>query len=119
LPTIPNTPTWIALSEHFQQDIEANSLIELVEAGGNTRFSELSFQDQNMLLDISKQRLTPKTLELLTQLANERDLSTAIENLYSGAIVNQSELRPALHTALRQSSGEYPSVDGKNTQPQI
>ena len=72
-----------------------------------------------MLLDISKQRLTSKTLELLTQLASERDLSTAIENLFNGGIVNESELRPALHTALRQSSGEYPSVDGKSLQSQI
>ena len=115
----PNTPAWIALSKHFQKDIAANSLIKLFEAGGSTRFAELSFQDQNLLLDISKQRVTPKTLELLTQLASERGLSTAIENLFNGGIVNQSELRPALHTALRQSSGEYPSVDGKSLQSQI
>ena len=72
-----------------------------------------------MLLDISKQRLTPKTIDLLIQLAKERNLTQAIENLFTGAIVNQSELRPALHTALRQSSGTYPTVDGKNIQPQI
>ena len=60
MPTTPNTPAWIALSEPFQKDIAANSLIKLFEAGGNTRFAELSFQDHNMLLDISKQRLTPK-----------------------------------------------------------
>jgi len=119
LPATPNTPAWIALSKHFQKDIAANSLIKLFEAGGSTRFAELSFQDQNMLLDISKQRLTPKTLALLAQLASERDLSTAIENLFNGGIVNESELRPALHTALRQSSGEYPSVDGKSVQSQI
>jgi len=119
LPTTPNTPAWIALSKHFQKDIAANTLIKLFAAGGSARFTELSFQDQNMLLDMSKQRLIPKTLELLTQLANERNLSIAIENLFCGAVVNQSELRPALHTALRQSSGEYPSVDGKNTRPQI
>jgi glucose-6-phosphate isomerase len=119
LPATPNTPAWIALSKHFQKDIASNSLIKLFEAGGSTRFAELSFQDQNMLLDISKQRLTPKTLALLVQLASERDLSTAIENLFTGGIVNESELRPALHTALRQSSGEYPSVDGKSVQSQI
>ena len=115
----PNTPAWIALSKHFQKDIADNALIKLFEGGGSSRFAQLSFQDQNMLLDLSKQRLTPKTLDLLTQLASERDLSTAIENLFNGGIVNESELRPALHTALRQSSGEYPSVDGKSVQPQI
>ena len=97
----------------------ANPLKHLFEAGGTTRFAELSFQDQNMLLDISKQRLTPKTLELLINLAEERGLKQTIENLFTGAIVNQSELRPALHTALRQSSGEYPEVDGESIQSQI
>lgn len=119
LPTTPNTPAWNALTNHFQQDIAASPLKNLFEAGGNTRFADLSVQDQNMLLDLSKQRLTPKTLELLIQLAEERNLAQAIENLFTGAIVNQSELRPALHTALRQSSGKYPEVDGASIQPQI
>ena len=119
MPTTPNTPAWNALTTHFQQDIAASPLKHLFEVGGDTRFSDLSFKDQNMLLDISKQRLTPKTIDLLIQLAKERNLTQAIENLFTGAIVNQSELRPALHTALRQSSGTYPTVDGKDIQPQI
>jgi len=119
LPTTPNTPAWNALTTHFQQDIAASPLKHLFEAGGDTRFSDLSFKDQNMLLDISKQRLTPKTIDLLIQLAKERNLKQAIENLYTGAIVNQSEQRPALHTALRQSSGTYPTVDGEDIQVQI
>ena len=119
MPTTPNTPAWNALTTHFQQDIAASPLKHLFEAGGDTRFSDLSFKDQNMLLDISKQRLTPKTIDLLIQLAKERNLKQAIENLYTGAIVNQSEQRPALHTALRQSSGTYPTVDGEDIQVQI
>ena len=119
MPTTPNTPAWNVLTTHFQQDIAASPLKHLFEAGGDTRFSDLSFKDQNMLLDISKQRLTPKTIDLLIQLAKERNLKQAIENLYTGAIVNQSEQRPALHTALRQSSGTYPTVDGEDIQVQI
>lgn len=68
-----------------------------------------------MLLDISKQRITPKTLSLLESLANERNLKQAIEDLFTGKHINWSEDRPALHTALRQATGPQPQVDGQDT----
>ena len=116
MPTTPNTPAWQALSQHFQQDIACQPLKRLFAAGGEARFAELSWQAQSMLLDISKQRLQTKTLTLLQNLATERGLKEAIESLFEGEVVNQSELRPALHTALRQTTKPFPKVDGEDTQ---
>ncbi|TVQ70336.1 MAG: glucose-6-phosphate isomerase [Oceanospirillales bacterium] len=65
------------------------------------RFEELSFSFGDMLLDFSKQRVTKKTIKLLSTLAEQCDLKKWINDLYSGVKINTSEDRPALHTALR------------------
>ena len=50
-------------------------------------------------------------------LARERGLAAAIEGLFSGARVNTTENRPALHTALR--GDEHVIVDGVDLRPEI
>lgn len=109
------TKSFQALQAHYQKDIAHQALKHLFNAGGATRFQELSLQSQGMLLDISKQRITPKTLGLLESLANERNLKQAIEDLFTGKHINWSEDRPALHTALRQATGPQPQVGGQDT----
>jgi len=104
--SVTQSQAWKALEEHFQEDILPHTLKQLFHAAGSERFEQLSVADQGLLLDLSKQRLTPKTLELLIQLAQQQGLSDAIENLYAGGLVNPSELRPALHTALRGTQGQ-------------
>ena len=112
---IPNTTAWQALAEHYEEDIKHHPLKQLFADGEGNRFKELSFNEHGFLLDISKQRLTPKSLTLLENLANERNLKQAIEDLFTGKPINWSEDRPALHTALRQTKGPFPRVDGIDT----
>ena len=107
--------TWSKLEQHYQETIQPTPLKHLFTQGGEDRFSQLSRKSQGMLLDISKQHLLPETIDLMIQLAEEKGLQQAIENLFTGELVNWSELRPALHTALRQSQGLYPKVDGQDT----
>jgi glucose-6-phosphate isomerase len=118
--SVTQSQAWKALEEHFQEDILPHTLKQLFHAAGSKRFEQLSVADQGLLLDLSKQRLTPKTLELLIQLAQQQGLSDAIENLYAGGLVNPSSLRPALHTALRGTQGQQlPAVDGQAVAPLI
>lgn len=112
---IPNTEAWQALAKHFHEDIEHLPLKQLFSTGEANRFEGLSFSAEGFLLDISKQRLTPETLALLANLAKERSLQQAIEDLFTGKHINWSEDRPALHTALRQSKAPFAQVDGINT----
>ncbi|OGV42123.1 MAG: glucose-6-phosphate isomerase [Legionellales bacterium RIFCSPHIGHO2_12_FULL_42_9] len=60
----------------------------------------------NLTLDYSAQRLDPTALALLCELADECALREKINALMTGHPVNQSEQRPALHTALRVFSEE-------------
>ena len=75
----------------------------------SSRTEDLSFEIQDLCIDFSKQLITGETIDLLSALAYERGLSEKIHALFSGEIVNTSENRPALHTALRLSTG--PSED--------
>jgi len=83
------------------------------------RFDHFSIQIDDLLVDYSKNLVTDRTIELLTNLANDCGLPTAIENLFSGWRVNSTEDRPALHTALRNFSGSAVMVDGKDVMPAV
>ena len=76
------------------------------------RFAQFGFTQDNLLLDLSKQRITDETLNLLIELAKERNLPNWIESLFKGDHINDSEDRPALHTALRTPKDTTLEVDG-------
>ncbi len=59
-------------------------------------------------LDFSKHLCNDTTLALFQRWAEQAGLSSAIAALFDGAVVNPSEKRAALHTALRASDGDAP-----------
>jgi glucose-6-phosphate isomerase len=54
-----------------------------------------------LYLDLSKNRVNPAALQALATLFQSYQASDRLKTLYCGAIVNNTEHRPALHTALR------------------
>ena len=92
----------------------ASSTLALLFARDPNRFARLSFEWDDWLLDVSKERLGEETLPLLVAHANECGLAGWIAALFAGEKVNQSERRPALYTALRQSDDTPLVVDGRN-----
>ena len=73
----------------------------------------------DMIMDFSKQKIDEAVLSNLITLANERELAQEIHRLMTGEIVNDTEHRPALHTALRQPQGEQVWVEGVNVIEQV
>ena len=110
------TKAWQDLSDHFNE-IEKTTLKELHL--DKNRQAEFSIQNEDVLVDFSKNRITKKTLALLVALANEVDLKDAIEKQYTWAVINATEGREVLHTALRSNSDEPVLVNDKNIKPQI
>lgn len=100
---------WKALQEHAEP-LKQTHIRELFQAPD--RFEQLSVKACDCLLDFSKQRITTETVDKLIELAHQQKLGEWIEQMFSGAIVNQSENRPALHTALRQPDSLPLEVDG-------
>ncbi len=69
-----------------------------------SRFQKFSLKAAGLFLDYSKNRITDLTFTHLIYFANAAGLPAQIEALFSGEWVNNTEERPALHPALRDSS---------------
>ena len=118
LPKINPTQTeaWKALNTHFaQNDFELRSLFQY----NPERFNQFSIQRKEYLFDYSKNLIDAKTFELLQNLAEESKLKSAIDAMFSGEKINETEGRAVLHTALRDFSDQEILVDGENIKPGI
>ena len=72
----------------------------------NDRLENFSISWSNFYLDFSKNRFSNNTLKLLTNLCEETDLKNNIDQYFNGAIINETESRAVLHTALRSSGND-------------
>ncbi len=109
------TEAWKKLQTHFDQtDFDLRTLFLQPE-----RFNNFSIEKENFIFDYSKNLITQETLELLVQLAVECQVKDAIESLFTGEKINETENRAVLHTALRDSSDEPLFHDGKNIKVDI
>lgn len=118
LPKINPTQTaaWKALNDHFSQnDFELRTLFQY----NPERFSQFSIQRENYLFDFSKNLIDDRTFSLLQNLAEECNLKSAINAMFSGEKINETEDRAVLHTALRDFSEKEILVDGENIKPAI
>ncbi len=111
------TKAWKSLEEHFKA-IKDTHMRDLF-ARDEKRFERFSIQMEDLLVDFSKNRITNETLDLLVQLAEECQLKDGIEQMYSGAMINETEQRSVLHTALRNRSNTPVEVNGEDVMPQI
>lgn len=93
--------SWPKLFTHLQQLQEGDRRISDLFTADPNRFESFSAQEGNILLDYSKNFVTHETLELLFQLAEEAELSSAIKAMFRGEKINNTEGRQALHVALR------------------
>ena len=111
-----HTESWKALTEHFEQnDFDLRTLFEY----NPDRFNQFSVKREGYLFDYSKNLLDSRTKELLIQLAEECQLKDAIDKMFSGDKINETEGRAVLHTALRDFSDQPILVDGEYIKPQI
>ena len=121
LPRINPTSTqaWFLLKKHHDEEMNRVHMRDLFSADPD-RFNHFSVKlGDDFLFDYSKNILKPKTLQLLLQLADETGVANAIEQLFTGVAINETENRPVLHTALRNFSGNAVEVNGKDVMPSI
>ena len=119
LPRINFTTTqaYKYLSNHYV-DIAPKHLTELFAADKN-RFTKFSITFGDILFDYSKNRIDDSTKALLLQLARECRLEEAINAMFAGEAINETEGRAVLHTALRHQSDNPVLVDGKDVMPDV
>ncbi|MFT6479401.1 MAG: glucose-6-phosphate isomerase [Spirosomataceae bacterium] len=83
------------------------------------RFNKLSVRFGDIFLDYSKNNVTTRTMTNLVNLAEECQLSDAIEKMFTGDKINATEDRAVLHTALRNRSNTPVIVDGEDVMPDV
>ena len=110
-------PTWQALGAHYQQ-IKNQTLPQLF-AGDPRRGERLTVDAAGLYLDYSKNRVTDETIRLLVALAEECQLRERIAAMFRGDVINRTENRAVLHTALRAPRTAHILLDGKNVVPDV
>jgi glucose-6-phosphate isomerase len=88
-------------------------------AADRQRFAQMHVALDDLLFDYSKQRVTKAVLDRLVDLARVADVEGKREAMFRGDPINSTEHRAALHTALRNLSGQPVEVAGKNVMPEI
>ena len=112
-----STTAWKQLQAHF--DLSKTTRMKDLFAEDADRFTKFSLQMEDILFDYSKNRITLETISLLIDLAGECGLPSAIEQMFTGAAINQSEGRAVLHTALRNFSDKPVEADGSDVMPEV
>lgn len=111
------THAWQALAGHLEEMRPATLRQLFME--DPSRGARLTLEAAGWYLDYSKNRVTPRTVELLVQLAKECRLPARIDAMFHGDAINASEGRAALHVALRMPAGEAVQVDGRDVGPNV
>lgn len=83
------------------------------------RFQRFSVALDDLLIDYSKNRIVPQTMERLIALARVADLEGWRDRMFAGEPINTTEGRAVLHTALRNRSGRAVTVDGRDVMPDV
>lgn len=111
------TQAWAQLDAHAQQMKQLH--IKDLFAQSSNRFQQFSLTEGDVLVDYSKNLITEETLRLLLQLANECGLPQAVEAMFNGEPINETENRSVLHVALRSKPTDTFTVQGENVVPQV
>lgn len=120
LPRVPLTETqaWLQLRDHYENEMKNVQLRTLFQENPD-RFKQFSYGIEDVLIDFSKNLINATTLQLLLKLAEECKVKEAINEMFSGAEINETEKRPVLHVALRNFSDKPIVVNGKNVMPEV
>ena len=96
----------LALQKHSEEFNRKEFRLRTLFDKNSNRFSEYSLSHEGLLLDYSKNFLTPETIALLLDFAEQSQLPAAIAAMFGGEEINTTEERAALHVALRTPAAE-------------
>jgi glucose-6-phosphate isomerase len=83
------------------------------------RFEKFHLQFNDILVDYSKNIINEEVMKELVALAKEVELQDAIDALFRGEAINQTEGRSVLHIALRNRSNTPILAEGIDVMPEV
>ena len=111
------TQSWKNLTAHFDK-MKQTHMKDLFAADPG-RAEKFSILFNDIFVDYSKNIISEETIALLLGLAEETRLSDAINKMFTGDAINETENRPVLHTALRNKSGAPVCTGGRDVTPGV
>ena len=95
--------SWKELGSQFKNE-NSITIEELMEE--SNRLENFSVEWEEFILDFTKNRISQSTLDQLVNLCHESKLKNNIECYFNGDLINETEKRSVLHTALRSQKHE-------------
>jgi glucose-6-phosphate isomerase len=107
--TLNSLPAWSALTAHYEQ-IRDERLRDWFAADTSqpSRAERFTIDGGGLVADFSKNRITDETVKLLVALAEQSGVTARRDAMFAGEVVNPTEGRAALHTALRAPEADAP-----------
>lgn len=88
-------------------------------AADNQRADKYSTEACGIFVDYSKNRINDAVMQGLFDLARQQNVTQKRDAMFAGEIINFTEQRAVLHTALRNFSDKPVLVDGKDVMPEV
>ncbi|MGC4028224.1 MAG: glucose-6-phosphate isomerase [Steroidobacteraceae bacterium] len=110
----PSVPAWRALGV-AAESLAGTSIADLWSADAE-RAGRFIVEGAGLVLDFTRQRLDHAAFDLLCRLADEVKLRERIESMYRGELINNTENRAVLHTALRRQGAPFAKEVGNERQ---
>ncbi|MFC6438987.1 glucose-6-phosphate isomerase [Bowmanella sp. JS7-9] len=114
---VSDTPAWQTLTD-LANTLSSTHMRELF-AQDAQRAEKFTAQACGITLDYAKNRITQDVMQALVALANQQQVTSKRDAMFGGAIINNTEQRAVLHTALRNFSGKPVMVDGVDVMPDV
>ncbi len=105
------------LDAHFKQ-MQGTHLRDLFH-NDDSRGQRFNHSLNGLYIDFSKTHITAETLTLLNNLAHACEMEKKIDAMFNGEIINNTEQRAVLHTALRASKDCVVEVNGHDVVPAV
>jgi len=105
---VSTTAEWKRLQRHASETMSQTHLRDLLK--DEERCDSMFATHDGVYYDYSRQQATSETMDLLFNLAEKQELTSRIDQMFSGEKINFTEDRAVLHTALRASRDEAGTV---------
>ena len=109
--------SWKNLEAHYSK-MQNTEIADLFKSETN-RGSKFSMEAAGLFLDYSKNIITDETLDLFVKFAEEANLQQAIDDMFTGKVINETEGRSVLHIALRNRDNREILVGGQDVMPAV
>jgi len=114
---LTSSVTWKKL-EQLAQETQEDRISDYFKQDAK-RFDKMSVRLGELFLDFSKNKISDDVFKALIDLVEHSSLRQRRAQMFSGDIINVTEKRPVLHTALRNRGDEPVIVDGVDVMPEI